>query len=291
MTNSLAAKSILSSSQMRWAVGGWSFFIAENLVLSENRQAIIQRLGDSNYHALYGMISTAAMASVGYGYRYKVRAAPPFFPRISMPMRVASFISYSLGLGLASQTMPKFQIPVVHTDRSHYPGDDKLSSIYSERVEANDALAHDESSKSSWKVRCPFDFTDKKMEQHKINNNDLIPCGVERITRHPGLWSFGLVCLGAAMTTPSVPQAAWLSMPTLVALVGGAHTDSRYRRGLGGNLSPEEDLRSSNVPFAAMLSQEFCSGSFSALLDESKGLNFAAAVGAAAFMVVRKLPR
>ena len=54
------------ASTMRWAVGGWSFFIVENVVLSENRARVIALLGDdereSRYHALYGSLSTAAAA-------------------------------------------------------------------------------------------------------------------------------------------------------------------------------------------------------------------------------------
>ena len=42
----MAAAQYLSPA-MRWAVGGWSFFIAENAILSENRSFLIDSLGDS----------------------------------------------------------------------------------------------------------------------------------------------------------------------------------------------------------------------------------------------------
>ena len=54
---------------MKWAVGGWTFFIAENVLISENRDYLRSALrgadgsaedGDFRYHALYGPISTAA---------------------------------------------------------------------------------------------------------------------------------------------------------------------------------------------------------------------------------------
>ena len=70
-----------SGSALRWAVGGWSFFIAENLILSENRGRIIEALGDdereTNYHRLYGSFSTAATASILYAYVIKARGALP----------------------------------------------------------------------------------------------------------------------------------------------------------------------------------------------------------------------
>ena len=47
--------------------GGWLFFVAENAVLSENRQVFIDRLGDRGYKSCYGLLSTGSLASVAYG--------------------------------------------------------------------------------------------------------------------------------------------------------------------------------------------------------------------------------
>ena len=47
--------------------GGWLFFVAENAVLSENRQVFIDRLGDRGYKSCYGLLSTCSLASVAYG--------------------------------------------------------------------------------------------------------------------------------------------------------------------------------------------------------------------------------
>ncbi|EED90745.1 predicted protein [Thalassiosira pseudonana CCMP1335] len=114
--------------------------------------------------------------------------------------------------------------------------------------------------------------------------------GLERITRHPGLWSFGLIGLGNALLVPSLPQRVWLSMPLMVALVGGSHTDSRFRRGMGGTLSNEYDEKTSNVPFLAMLS-----GKQGNVVDvcrelcwEGKGLNAVLALGVAGVWVARR---
>ena len=57
----------------RWAVGGWTFFIAENFLLSENRTWLIDEIGDDNYHLVYGFFSTVACSSIGYGY-FKLRS-------------------------------------------------------------------------------------------------------------------------------------------------------------------------------------------------------------------------
>jgi uncharacterized membrane protein len=117
--------------------------------------------------------------------------------------------------------------------------------------------------------------------------------GIDRITRHPGLWGFGLVGMGLSFLSPSVPTRIWLSMPIMVALIGGEHTDSRHRRGMGGYLSPELDGQTSNVPFWAMVSGKqgkdvldvfgkFLGG------EEIKGWNALLAFGLAASVVVRK---
>ena len=53
--------------------GGWLFFVAENAVLSENRQVFIDRLGDRGYKSCYGLLSTCSLASVAYGARTVAR--------------------------------------------------------------------------------------------------------------------------------------------------------------------------------------------------------------------------
>ena len=46
----LTSKAILASKGVRWIGLGWTGFIAENLILSENRDEIIRHFGDDNYH-------------------------------------------------------------------------------------------------------------------------------------------------------------------------------------------------------------------------------------------------
>ena len=260
-----------SGSALRWAVGGWSFFIAENLILSENRAHIIEALGDdekeTNYHRLYGSLSTAATASILYAYVVKARGALPLQWLGAPPAwrLVIGFGLQALGLAGMSQMLPAIQNPV--------------------RVAATsqDPLAPAE--RPSFEIGCPFDF--KPSEAAGPG-----PHGLSRVSRHPTFWSLACVCLGAAAMVPSLPQAAWLAMPTAVALIGGAHSDSRKRRGMaknGGKLTPELDAVTSNVPFIAMLSgaQGGLLAAFSALTSELKMGNALAGTGVAALWALR----
>ena len=113
--------------------------------------------------------------------------------------------------------------------------------------------------------------------------------GLARVSRHAGLWSFAAVMAGAAVATPSVPQAAFLSMPVLVALVGGGHQDSRSRRGIGPAIPPEYEAKTSSVPFFAMLTGAQGGSAFSNLYSETKLANAALGVCLAAFLAAGRL--
>lgn len=271
---------------MKWAVGGWSFFILENLILSENRTYLISNFGDDAYHICYGTLSTAAMSSVLYGYVRKVKNAQPLLWSLNGPSplgaKIMSFVCLSVGLGMASQIPPKAQIPIHFVDGGNENDKQSGEVVASSPTNVNPTTV--ESQEKGWKVRCPFDFTDKKDTDNSPVN------GLERISRHPGLWSFGLLGLGNALLVPSLPQRAWLAMPAMVALIGGAHTDSRFRRGMGGDLSEEYDGATSNIPFLAMLS-----GKQGNVLDvlgefggEIKPLNAMIAVGVSGLWVLSK---
>ena len=85
-------------------------------------------------------------------------------------------------------------------------------------------------------------------------------------------------------------------MPTLVALIGGSHHDSRFKRGIGGTLPPEVDARTSNVPFVGMLfgdqSQDGgVGGAFKKLGSELKGYNMALGASIAVAMAMRRVKR
>jgi len=270
---------LLRSPSMKWAVGGWSFFIAENYILSENRTWIIEKLGDDAYHYVYGTFSTTACASVGYAYFQKVKNVGPFAWAIKSPVplgaKALSFAALSIGFGIASQTFPKFQIPI------HYVNEEpalRAGSNISEDITISNTG-------SKWKVQCPFDFTDARSQTDTFELH-----GLDRISRHPGLWSFGLIGLGGGLLSCSLPTRLWMSMPIMVALVGGSHTDSRYRRGMGGELPKEIDDVTSNIPFLAMLSgrQGDVTEAIAACGKEIKPINAMLGVGLAAMIVANR---
>lgn len=170
---------------------------------------------------------------------------------------------------MASQTLPKLQIPVAYVSSG---------GTTEQNREAPITDVHPEKT-GQWKVQCPFDFTDSK-----AGSSEDEPHGLDRISRHPGLWSLGFMCLGQACLLPSIPQKVWWSFPSIVALVGGAHTDSRYHRGLGGSLSTEYDAKTSNIPFIALVKN----GGWKELAPEMKPLNALLATSVATVYVLRR---
>lgn len=260
------------------AMAGWSFFIAENVILSENRTLIINYLNDdqeeSKYHLLYGSFSTIATGTILYSY-YKCRNASPYqFPLSSSPSRVRILLSLlfrSLGFVGALQLVPTLQMPVLLTHDTTNNNQD----------------TNQPESKTSFKIRCPFDFTTQSDNATKLK-------GVERVTRHPALWSLAFIGLGQATVTASIPLAVWYSMPTAVALLGGSHHDSRFRRGIGGNLTVSMDAKTSNIPFYGMIfgdqqKEGGTIGAFKALSRETKSSNLMVGIGLATLMALRRI--
>jgi hypothetical protein len=183
-------------------------------------------------------------------------------PMVNM---VVSWTATTIGLIVASQALPKFQIPI-----------------------GLQTTAENGNTNSSWKlqVRCPFDFADDKQR-----NGDETVHGLERMSRHSGLWSLGFIGIGNALLQPSLPLRLWWMGPAAVAWLGGMHTDSRYRRGMGGTLDPWYDSQTSNVPFVAMLSgkQGSVSQAFSDLaFNEIKPLNALMAAGVSTVWVLSR---
>mmetsp|Transcript_13214 Transcript_13214/g.15136 ORF Transcript_13214/g.15136 Transcript_13214/m.15136 type:complete len:294 (+) Transcript_13214:140-1021(+) len=259
-----------SSSGVRWAAGGWMLFITENLILSENRTALIEKLGDANYHNLYGICSTSAVGSIVYAYFYNNSAS---VVRKTLPLHAASFAFLSMGLTMASQLLPKLQIPVaLDASKEESVRDSNNLSTVPTPVSAKS---------SAFQVRCPFDFANPQTEGELW--------GTERVTRHAGLWSMAITGLGQACLASTLPHRVWWSMPTLMALIGGWHTDSRFERGMGGTLSEDYKAKTSNIPFAALIAGKQESGAWESLLfKEIKPLNALLATSLAAFWVMRR---
>lgn len=294
----MATKQLLSSKPMYWAVGGWSLFLTENFILSENRTYIISSIGDDNYHYLYGFCSTAAVGSIIYGYTH-VKNAAPYIPGgvVGVVARMGSLGLLSLGLGMMSQSAPKLQIPVQFGNTNNSTTNNNTSASISPSSSSSSMNVQPQQSTTStqpqrsFQVRCPFDFTDNpsKLQIQQTNGQTITLSGIDRISRHPGLWSFGFIGCGLGLLSPSIPTRVFSSMPLIVAWLGGAHTDSRFRRGIGGTLSQEMDQVTSNVPFVAMMSgmQGDVGQVWSDLMGkELKGLNAFVSFGLAAGIVV-----
>ena len=111
------------------------------------------------------------------------------------------------------------------------------------------------------KARCPFDFHDKELGETG---------GLIRVTRHPMLYSIGLLGFGIGLTSVNLGTMCLLSGPLFVALVGTHHQDYRYRRNIGGTLSPEKESVTSNIPFLALVTGR---NDWYELFNELKKLN------------------
>mmetsp|Transcript_15975 Transcript_15975/g.47658 ORF Transcript_15975/g.47658 Transcript_15975/m.47658 type:complete len:245 (-) Transcript_15975:35-769(-) len=243
--------SLLASPCVKWCGGGWLFFVAENAVMSENRGAVIDVLGsEKTYRGVYGLLSSGSLLSIAYGLW---RHGPG--PRLSAaPVGVAPRL-----LGLAFQT-------------AGLVGAANLAPALANPL-------------SPGFMGCPLDLERKKADAAAKDSGDAV--GLKRVTRHPTFWTMGFLGLGVAAQTPFAGTAvAALGFP-LVAAVGGAHMDSRHRRGMGGSLTPEREAATSGIPFLALLEGR---QSWAALGEELKpvnsGLGVLASAGLAAFYML-----
>lgn len=246
MATIMASSSIMSRRQLSLALGGWAFFIAENAILSENRSYLIEKISSQGYYALYGTASTAATAGILYGFR-QLSLLAKTASATRMPPSIPR-----IGLAIAIQSTGLI-----------------LASQAIPSLQIPIAF-HD----SQVQVRCPFDFA-----------RDRENTGMDRVSRHASLWALGLTAAGASLLQSTAAMSLWMTGPTFVALIGGAHADSRFRRGLGGELDPEYEQKTSNIPFYAMIQQ----GTMSYWLQEEvKPLNAMIAIGMATVWAVSR---
>lgn len=262
----------MSTAAAKWIGGGWTLFIAENVILSENRNHIIGALGsESSYTYVYSAASTVACSSIAYGY-WKGRRSGALISGIPRGGRQLAAIGIQgLGFIAAAQLLPKLQIPVEFGPKvveMPKPASDHLKTETLNPVEA----------KSSFQLRCPMDFTPTDMPEDGIY-------GINRVTRHPQLWILGFIGAGAAVATPFLSEAVMFTMPAVLALIGSLHQDSRYRRGMGGSLPPEIDEKTSAIPFVALI----CGYQpWSKLVEEMKLTNTAAAIFVTMLVATRR---
>ena len=296
MTTSASSSHSSSSFKIfQYALGGWIFFIAENFVLSENRHLIIEYLNgttdddESKYRMVYGTFSTIATLSILYGYRQlsnmQQQLGMPLKPLVTgsstmlVPTMAITMISF--GLVLVSQAFPKLQIPIEFSSSSTTTTPPPTATVESTTVTTSKSNSSSTGTGFAFKVRCPFDFSDSK--RSSTNDADFVR-GMDRITRHSGLWSFGFVGLGNAFLQPTLGLSLFMTGPVLVALVGGYHYDSRLQRNMGGSFpSKQYEQQTSNIPFLAMILGQQKEGNFTNSLStlmtqELKLLNAAVAV-------------
>lgn len=257
---------------VKWVTAGWVGFIAENLIMSDNRDWIIGTFGDDNYHIAYNILSTAACSSIAYGFLKHGKVGGASFPRRGPVLQLAGFGIQALGLAGLSQLAPALQVPIAFG--SHQPNKEHTSSA---KVTAESPSTNEKTEKKLY-VRCPVDFRPRNPEGGIY--------GMERITRHPALWFMGISCFGSALTTVYATHMAMFTFPIVFSLIGTSHQDQRYRRGSGGVLTPEMEAVTSNIPFAAILTGK---QSASALVDEIKWTNAALATLVAAGFALRRI--
>jgi len=255
---------------IKWIAGGWVLFLGENLVLSENREWICEKYGEQLYHGVYNTLSSAACLSILFGFVKHKGTGRRWanFEKGSAPrsLRACSIVLQSFGMLCFSQLLPKLQVPIAF-DKTNKKENNISYSITDSGHEskANDVSTTTESkAKFTFKARCPMDFRSKP---------DLPPdavYGVERITRHHNLWGLASLGVGTALVTPFLVESMFYAGPLLLATIGTSHQDSRYRRNMGGTLTPEKEQITSNTPFLALLSGR---QDWSKLLDEIKWLN------------------
>jgi uncharacterized membrane protein len=262
--------SVFNNKGVKFVTIGWVGFIAENLVLSHNREYLIKNYGDDNYHIAYNVLSTAACSSIAYGFFKYGKATDSKLAARGPLARVVGFIVQTVGLVGLSQLAPAVQVPV-------YFGGPTTNT--SNNIKSISTPVESMPEQKKLYVRCPIDFRQK-------NSSGDPNYGMDRVTRHPALWFLGLTAAGSAITTVYPTHLVFFSFPLLFALVGSEHTDYRYRRGNGGMLTAERESCTSNIPFVALLQEK---QSFQKLLDEMRWTNAAVAGLAGVALALRRM--
>ncbi|KAI8834034.1 hypothetical protein BJ741DRAFT_610800 [Chytriomyces cf. hyalinus JEL632] len=247
-------KQVLSHAGTKWIAIGWTAFIAENVIVSENRETLVGALGEDRYRMAYGVLSTAACSSIAYGYLvHGHRKGPSVVPYLGGSAAVKLTVVGLQALGLAGlmQTLPKLQIPI---------GLDAPSSTSGANTNNSLSTSADLPTKK-FKMLCPVDFAHAR-------NSDPNQLELKRITRHPQLFSFALFTLGTALSTPFLTTRLLTGFPIVFAVIGGAHQDARFLR--SGAFTQEYLNETSLIPFWALMTGK---QKWSDLCNEVKWVN------------------
>ena len=258
-------------------VGGWTFFIAENLILSENREYLVSELGESGYRNVYGCLSTLACGSIAVGYlRFGRGKGPVVFPGAAgVGAQTAAFALQTLGLVGFSQLAPPLQLPVAVAPVAAVNGGGAQihPPVGSEAAKTTKEVT----STLGLKAQCPINFDHSRRQEGK----EVV--GIKRVTRHPVLWSMAYVGMGAAMGSPLITEIVFGLCPSLMAIIGGWHTDFRHRK--SGALRPSVDGATSALPFAALLEGR---QSWAELADDVAWSNAGLAVAGGTALALRR---
>jgi len=236
-------------------------------------QYLIERFGQQTYGTTYATLSTGAMASVCWGY-WKHGKGLRIWSRPPPGFAAGAFLFQALGFAGFAQLVPRVQFPV------KLVGDPVPSSPEPSSPELRDDSRLGPVAASAWQPQCPMDFKGEAAAQ-----KDGSIAGIQRVTRHPSLFSLGSLGLGTALASPFAAQAVMFSMPCLWSFIGAYHIDVRHRRGSGGMLSEQVDAQTSMVPFVALVEGR---QSWEKLAQELKWSNVGLAVAVAALLAARR---
>lgn len=262
----------LKSKGIKWITFGWLSFIAENIILSENRTEIIERFGSDNYHHMYNTLSTLACGSIAWGYfKHGRKTGPTFRMKGSIPGIVVGTAIQTLGFVGLFQLLPKLQVPWT----VEYASENTPQTVVSDNATASRPAI-------KFAARCPMDF--RSMKGATDDPNAVV--GLERITRYPFLWIFSFATVGNAMSTIFWTERVMFAFPTIFAYIGSVHQDSRFKRGIGGYLSPEREQKTSLLPFVALAEGR---QSWNAVQEETKGLNALCGVAIGGLLGIRRI--
>lgn len=273
----MSVKTLLQSKGIRWIGLGWTAFTLENVVLSHNRTEIIDHFGSDTYHQVYNSLSAIACSSIAWGYFKHGRQQGPVMAvaRRSLPILIVGTIVQTVGLVGLSQMAPKVQLPVAIK-----VGEDS-SRTGSESVATAAQGTSSSSGKITYAARCPMDFKPPNIPQDGIY-------GTDRVSRYSMLWSLGMASIGNALSTIYYTEVVMFTFPLIFAAIGSSHQDYRYRRGMGGYLSPEKEEKTSVVPFRALLTGK---QSWKDLSNEMKWSNAGLAAAYGLFLGARRILR
>lgn len=224
---------LISHKGIRWITIGWTGFIAENLILSHNKEYLVDNFGEDLYHYGYTALSLAACSSTIYVYlKYGKQSGPiintnKFWKINSIPFKWTAFTLQTFGLiGLSQEFKSPFQF--------------KTASDLS--IEGNYHLLK-ENQKYYIDIVCPIEHEPIK------DTKDIV--GIKRICRYPIFFSNAALWLGCALKSVHYTSIIMFTFPTIFAFIGSLHQDFRYRK--LSFLTKEIEENSCLFPFISLI--------------------------------------